>query len=245
MNDEHQSMNESYCLELMGVAALGHLSVEEQAEFDGYLERNEAARIEFSELLAVVGLLPLALVETEPPVGLREKLVIAVGSSAARRSGIELLPPLTQVVRQGESQNGKMSWLSGRPARMLASAAAVILVAITALTIGMNINDTDAESIDFAVIPDGVTGSLTYEPDSRKFEFSVDDMPEVQDNQVYQVWLIDTSGVPVPVGFMYGSKFVVESDKADLAAFAITVEPGPIGSKSPTTDPIVVAPFEG
>ncbi|MEJ7838529.1 MAG: anti-sigma factor [Thermomicrobiales bacterium] len=244
MNDVHQNMDESYCLELMGVAAFGHLSIEEQAEFDGYLESNDDARTEYAELLAVVGLLPLALIESEPPAGLREKLAVAVGASQSERPGLRMLETGSQVPGQGELKSGNISWFAGRSARMLASAAAVILVAVTALTIGMNINDTEAESIDFAVIPDGVSGSLTYEPDAQKFDFSVEDMPKAPDGHVYQVWLIDISGVPVPVGVMFGTQFVVESDKAGLAAFAITLEPGPIGSESPTSDPIVVAPFE-
>lgn len=244
MNDVHQNMDESYCQELMGVAAFGHITTEESAAFDGYLAGNEAARREYSELLEVVSLLPLALVEAEPSAALRDRLELAInaGHAESNSESSESTPPDSDRFNAGMPNN--ISWIASRTGKMMAAAAAVILVAITALTIGMNINGTESENIDLSLIPDGVSGSLEYQPDDQKFVFKSHDMPAAPRDMVYQVWLIDTNDIPESVGVMEGSEFEVESDKSMVSAFAITVEPGPSGSDAPTSDPIVVAPIQ-
>ncbi|MDQ3655120.1 MAG: hypothetical protein M3457_08585, partial [Chloroflexota bacterium] len=48
-----------------------------------------------------------------------------------------------------------------------------------------------------------------------------------------------------PVGVMNRSTFAVPAPRDAYDAFAITVEPAPLGSAGPTTDPFFVAPLTG
>jgi anti-sigma-K factor RskA len=243
MNHVQHDKDEHYFQDLMGAAAFGHLNDEEQAEFNAYLETNESARIEFGEMLSAVDLLPLALEEAEPPAGLRDRIAHAVGANVAMTSTTTEIP---RPIREVESrQPTNISWLTSRTGKALAAAAAVVLIAVAAIAIAMNLQGTDPENIDLAAIPEGVTGSLEYRPDDDKFVFEVENMPDAPENSVYQVWLIPPEGNPESVGLMEGSEFEVEAERDAYAAFAITVEPAPSGSPSPTSDPIVVAPLTG
>ena len=241
MNSVHQEKNEEYFEDLMGVAAFGHLTEEEQSDFDAYLARSASARAEFAELLAVVDVLPLALDEIAPSAGLRVRLAAAVGADVQT-------PPTTQAsaaptLDEVPKAPSNISWFASRAGKALSAAAAVIVIAVAAITLNMTLNDTESQNIDIAAIPAGITGSLEYQPDDEKFVFESEGMPAAPDGQVYQVWLIPAEGNPVSVGLMEGGEFEVEANRDDYGTFAITVEPGPTGSAGPTTAPIVVAPL--
>lgn len=241
MNNVHQNKNEEYFEDLMGVAAFGHLTEDEQIDFDAYLTQNASARDEFAELLAMVDVLPLSLDEIAPSEGLRDRLAAAVGADIS----VELVSLITTTPASIEAPltPSNISWFSSRAGKAMSVAAAVIVIAIAAIAFSLTLDDTDTQDIDISALPAGVTGSLAYHPDDKKLVFEVEDMPAAPDGQVYQVWLIPTEGNPVSVGVMEGSEFEVDANRDDYGTFAITVEPGPTGSAGPTTDPIVVAPL--
>ena len=91
-------------------------------------------------------------------------------------------------------------------------------------------------------IPD-LGAELTYDEDAQIFTLQTENMPAAPEGQVYQVWLIDTECRPQPMGVMADPTFAVAADRDNYTAFAITVEPGPIGSAGPTTPPFFVAPL--
>ncbi|HYJ12362.1 MAG TPA: anti-sigma factor [Thermomicrobiales bacterium] len=99
--------------------------------------------------------------------------------------------------------------------------------------------DADGEPIGSDV------ATLEYLPDEGKLVLEMDEMPVAPDGQIYQAWLI-AGDVPVPIGTVdpVAGEFQHDVDVDEYDAFAITVEPGPSGSESPTSDPIVVAPLE-
>ena len=90
----------------------------------------------------------------------------------------------------------------------------------------------------------GDVANLQYLPDAGRLVLEMNDMPTAPEGQVYQAWLI-AGDSPISIGPVSppNGQFEYEVNLDDYDAFAITVEPGPNGSASPTSDPVVVAPL--
>jgi anti-sigma-K factor RskA len=136
---------------------------------------------------------------------------------------------------------------------LLAVAAALLIalsggIAIDRLFLQNDDDSTNEMTIAFSLTPStpmpDVSAQLTYDPDSQMFRLQTENMPSAPADHVYQVWLIDQAGVPQPKGVMDEPTFVVAADMHNYQAFAITVEPGPIGSDAPSTEPFFVAPLD-
>jgi anti-sigma-K factor RskA len=88
--------------------------------------------------------------------------------------------------------------------------------------------------------------TLTWLPNERVLRFSAPDMPAPPKGRVYQVWLIaGQDQPPTPVGTVDPAtgQFATTIPSGREGTFAVTVEPGPLGSPKPTTDPVIVAPL--
>jgi hypothetical protein len=88
------------------------------------------------------------------------------------------------------------------------------------------------------------TGELRYLPDEQIFVLTVNDMPEAPEGYVYQAWLIQ-GDEKIPAGVMNTDQGEIASvgNRSQFDTFAITVEPGPLGNHSPSSEPILVAPL--
>jgi hypothetical protein len=89
-------------------------------------------------------------------------------------------------------------------------------------------------------------GHVIYEKDKGALIFVASDMPPVQANKTYELWLIPTSGAPIPAGIfrpdVNGSASVVMPPLptgVDAKAFGITIEDAQ-GATTPTL-PIVMS----
>ncbi|HET7092219.1 MAG TPA: anti-sigma factor, partial [Thermomicrobiales bacterium] len=70
-------------------------------------------------------------------------------------------------------------------------------------------------------------------------------LPPLAQGRVYQVWVIDAAGKPIPAGTFDRSaatRAVAADPRADRA-IAITAEPGPLGSPQPTGAILAQAPI--
>jgi anti-sigma-K factor RskA len=193
-------------------------------------------------LVAVTDILPLSLDEMEPSAGLRDRIEAAVLADTETPAPASpepvAAPPRPKLVTPPRN----VSWLSSRTTKAIVSAAAILLIAVSVIAIALNMRGTETETIDVATLPQNVSGTLTYQPDDKKFTFDVEGMPQPPEGHVYQVWLI-AGDSPKSVGIMHGDEFETRADRDKYDAFAITVEPSPDGSAGPTTAPIVVAPL--
>ncbi|HEX2282017.1 MAG TPA: anti-sigma factor, partial [Thermomicrobiales bacterium] len=79
-------------------------------------------------------------------------------------------------------------------------------------------------------------GDLTYFPQDNLFLLEVRDLPPLEPDQVYEVWLIGEDGVAVPAGVFDQptDQHAVVADRNRYATLAITAEPGPLGTEAPT-----------
>jgi len=247
--------NDQYHEDLLGAAAFGTLNAAEAAEVEAYLATSAPARAALAELRMIAGGLTLVADEARPSPDLRNRIEQVVMADAAWASpaqgGLRPVPernpndgivPLSTVPVSGSKRPAPL-W---RP-YMWAVAAALALAIVTGVVLDrvlLNDNDpaTERESIAFNLstpIPE-LSAALTYDAEDQIFILKTENMPAAPPDHVYQVWLIDESG-PQPVGVMNQSTFAVPAPRDAYQALAITVEPAPLGSAGPTTDPFFVA----
>jgi len=250
--------NDQYHEDLLGAAAFGTLNASEAAEVDAYLATSASARAELAELRMIAGGLALVADEARPSPDLRNRIEQVVMADAAwarpAQSGPRSVPernpndgivPLSTAPVPGSKRPTPL-W---HP-YVWAAAAALLLAVVTGVVLDRLLLDDDPtserESIAFNLttpIPD-LSAELMYDAEDQLFILETENMPAAPPDHVYQVWLIDESG-PQPVGVMNRSTFAVPAPRDAYQAFAITVEPAPLGSAGPTTDPFFVAPLAG
>lgn len=139
------------------------------------------------------------------------------------------------------------------PSPLFWNIAAIALVAIISGALigryfladnGQNNEDHGQQiALDFSGTVTSNTAKLTYFPKTDLLVFSASDLPPAPAGHVYQVWLI-AGKTPQPVGTIGPNGFATVTNINDFDAFAITVEPGPLGSTAPTTKPFIIAPLK-
>ena len=91
----------------------------------------------------------------------------------------------------------------------------------------------------------GAGGEVTYLPQDNLLLLDVHDLPPLEPNQVYEVWLIGEDGVPAPAGVFDQptDQHAVVADRNLYETLAITAEPGPLGTAAPTGEIVATAPL--
>lgn len=263
MNPENPSVNSRGDVDydsLLGAAAFGTLTVEEAVGLEGYLASSESARAELATFRIIAGDLPLLVDEREPSPALRDRIAQAIAAApqsapvqsdqppapvpVADRGGVRPLefsaqPAPTPI----EKAPGWRNYVWAAAASLLIAVFAGVLldrIFLQATDDDLGDRETIAFEITLPTPVDDLSAELTYDPDRQLFVLETGNMPAAPAGSIYQIWLINADG-PKPVGLMDDSTFAVAANRDDYAAFAITVEPGPIGSPAPTTEPFFVA----
>jgi anti-sigma-K factor RskA len=86
-------------------------------------------------------------------------------------------------------------------------------------------------------------GEVTYHPRDDLFILDVRDLPPLEPDQVYEVWLIGEDGVPAPAGVFDQptDQHAIVADRDRYDTLAITAEPGPLGTEAPTGEIVATA----
>ena len=248
-HDEYQS--------LLGAYALGAVTEGERRVLAAHLPTCEACRAELAELRAAVDALPLALEELEPPPILRYRIQAAVLRDLVDHGRQGPAPPPAALRQRQEAPPAPAT--PARRSRFVPrsatpwAAAAVVLLAVSLGLLGWNLRLQQdlgrREAVEtFALRPSpaapGASGRLTYLEDRRVLILAVRDLPPLAPGRVYEVWLI-RDGAPAPAGVFAAStaEHAVVADPGRYEALAITVEPGPLGSPSPTGEPLAQVPL--
>src|SRR5215217_3288654 len=87
-------------------------------------------------------------------------------------------------------------------------------------------------------------GEVTYLPQEELLMLDVRDLPPLEPDQVYEVWLIGAEG-PVPAGTFDQptDQHAIVADRDLYDTLAITAEPGPLGTEGPTGEIVATAPL--
>jgi negative regulator of sigma E activity len=246
--------------DLLGAFALGAVDPEEAASVRAHLATCAECQAEMAELWVAVDSLPVMIEPMEPPPALRDRIAAAVTAEAAspappaipasrppeQAPTIAPAPPVPEPIRKPAS-----FWSRATPW----AAAAAILLLLSAglfvwnLRLREQIQQTTApiaETIALAptdAAPDA-SGEVTYLPQDELLMLDVRDLPPLEPDQVYEVWLISADG-PVPAGTFDQptDQHAIVADRDLYDTLAITAEPGPLGTEAPTGEIVATAPL--
>jgi len=256
----------------LALYALDALTGEDRARLDQHLAACAACRLELEQLRGDTALLALSAAGPRPPQRARQRLLDAVAREAAavapsivqtsRKDGT----PAWVGIPARRSWWGTLGW---------AAAAAVVVFALSLwrenlalktmlASAGSRAAQSQREMEELRriaapiIAPEAqrvtlVSAKTPPQPQGKAFYlrgrgslvFLANNMPPLPPQKAYELWLIPTSGAPIPAGVFkpdaHGSANVVNPPLpagADAKAFAITVE-NEAGASTPTM-PIVM-----
>lgn len=235
--------------DLSGAYALDALTPEERAQFEARLASSEALRTEAGELNDTAALLGLAVASEAPPASLKSDLMARIAQTP------QLAPLSTETPAERKAAT---RWFT-RPVTVLtsvAAAAALILggVAIADVVGGAvfqqqqadqlaAINAADDSQRVSADVAGGGTATLVWSTQLATSALIVDGLDTLPADRVYELWYIDDAGARPAGTFTVGESGstwrVLDGAMGADDVVGVTVEPAG-GSKTPTTDPIVV-----
>jgi len=240
----------------LALLALEALQGDERVTLEKHLEGCSSCRSELERLRGDMALLALSASGPAPPRRSRERLLKAIANEpraqkigAARRSSWTLLPwlaaaALLLVAGFFWQQSDR---LAQRVARLQDESAQLQTQLERAREVVSTLTSTDALRVTLvaAQAPPQPQGKAIYVRERSSLIFLASNMPALPPQRSYELWLIPTTGAPIPAGMFKpdarGSATVVEPPLpggVEAKAFAITVEPEQ-GSSAPTM-PIVM-----
>ena len=243
--------------ELLAAAAFGTLTADEQRLLRSHLDGCAECRAELADYRVIAGALPVTLDERAPSPELRDRIRASLWVSstepargpepdpwqvAASQRPVPAMP--VEPPRPTPAAPAPVRKVSPFRNRYVCATAALVLLAVLAGTLASRMifaddsEEAPGEAIALRMDPPipNATGELMYMPDEQVFKLTMHNMPPPPANHVYQVWLIDAEG-PEPMGMVHpaSGQVAVAADRSQYDMFAITVEPGPLGSLAPTT----------
>ena len=241
--------------DLLAAVALDALTLEEHALLRRHLETCASCRSTLGALVAAADSLPLQVEEREPSAALRARLLDQVQPEAITTLSDHREPDLTPLTFEPDHEDRRRvpapRTRIGTPMWGLLAAAMLLVAVLAGIVVDRLVlqPDDDPELQSIALqYPQGVLseqGALTYLPEQDVLHFHVPDLPAPPTDHLYQAWLIDEAG-PRPVGIIdpETGELATTVNRVEDDTFAITVEPAPLGSAGPTSDPIIVAPLD-
>jgi anti-sigma-K factor RskA len=255
------SVHEQFADDIL-LHALGELTSAQLVELDKHLKTCADCRQELEQLRGDMALLALSATGAEPPQRSRERLMAAIAKEPRR----------AQLVQQRQPK--PVAWW--RPLEWaLGAAAAVAIVFLLhqnsnlhrqiagleadsaaqqqqltqAKEMMASLTSADAEHFILvaAKTPPQPQGKAIYVRRSGALVFLANNMPKLPPQKAYELWLIPTTGAPIPAGVFKpgasGNATVINPPLPagiEAKTFAITVEPE-AGSAAPTSQPVMVA----
>jgi anti-sigma-K factor RskA len=218
---------------------LGALEDDEAEEVRSHLETCPTCPAFAEELRRAVGVLPLAAEPVAPPADLRNRILSATGAP---------VPPRQSAVIAGKPTAARDRFRWGPVA---VAAAAVIAFALGA-GLGVGIGRTTVPPPAATAVAQfsmtgtgdmqGAHGSVFVLKNEELTFVQFSGLPQIAPDRVYELWLIPSSGQPVP-GAVFapdqrgGQVVVLGHDLAGYKALAVTEEAAPNGATAPTQQP--------
>jgi anti-sigma-K factor RskA len=245
---------------LLGAFALGAVDADEAATVRAHLATCAECQAEMAELWLAVDRLPNTIEPMEASPALRDRIAAAIVAEAASPAPAQTVlsaapapepvptvapaPPAPEPSRQPAS-----FWSRATP---WAAAAILLLLAAGLLVWNLRLRAqlaTTPVAETIALAPTDAApearGEVTYLPQDDLFLLDVRDLPPLEPDQVYEVWLIGEDGVPAPAGVFDQptDQHAIVADRDRYDTLAITAEPGPLGTAAPTGEIVATAPL--
>jgi hypothetical protein len=246
-------------LNLAAGFVLGALEPAEDQAVREHLATCRQAHDQFPVLGGVVPYLDETVELVEPPASLKARVMAAAAADLASDPGSRVRPQrrrqdvvasATRVERPRTARRSPFAWLA-------AFAAVVAIVALAGANVVLqsqlresgDYNRAVAAALDVAARPGGQVAVLSGagQPSPRgiaaiggdgSFALAVRDLTPTAGKEVYEAWIVGSTGAPIPLGgFHVGSSgigsFTGSATPSPGATIALTREPGP-GAAAPT-----------
>ena len=242
----------------LSLYALGALGGEERRTVDQHLGECSACRLELYKLQGDLALLAFSASGPRPPARSRNRLMAAI---AKEPRGAQLRQPArttwwnrlgwaaaVAAIVIGVLLKHENSDLRQRLADLETSFSKQDQQLLEAKQLLATLTSADAEHFTLVAgkTPPQPQGRVIYVRGSGTLVFLASGMPAIPPTKVYELWLIPTSGAPIPAGLFnpdaHGAASLIHPPLptgVEAKAFAITVEPE-AGSSAPTSQPIMV-----
>ena len=239
--------------DLLGAFALGAVDAQEAATVREHLATCTTCQAEMAGLWAAVDSLPDMIEPMDPPPALRDRIAAAIQEDGAIAPAAPsavptpVVPPVTPVREPIE----KPASFWSRATPWAAAAAILLLLSAGLLVWNLQLREQIvsapvAETIALAPTDaaPNASGEVTYLADDDLFIVNVRDLPPLESDQVYEVWLIGEDG-PIPAGVFDQptAQHAIVADRSRYDTLAITAEPGPLGTEAPTGEIVATAPL--
>jgi anti-sigma-K factor RskA len=244
---------------LSGALALGAVDGDELRAARDHLATCQEPHAELRSLLGADAALAASLEPIQPPAGLRDRLMATVAEAPQEGAAPRVVDaPVPAADEPRHARRGWLDWLSPDVARPLAVAAVVALIAVGVwgLSLSAQLSEQQRALDEVAAVADGATAHRVDGEAGRGYvvdtpgtgaSLVVANVTELEDDQLYELWLIGPDGTPVDVGtFVPGDTAVavvpIEEDLTGFQTFAVTVESERVDA--PTSDPVMVGTVE-
>jgi len=251
------SVHEQFAEDL-SLYALEALGSEERRVLEEHLQGCAECRDELELMRGDLGLLGLSASGAEPPARSRQRLLDAVAQEprgarlvrSGRKSGwwqvlewaagAAAVVVMLLLVRENTSLQRRIAGLEADSEAQQAQLA-------QAKELMASLTSADAEHFILVAgkTPPQPQGKALYVRGSGMLVFLASNMPPLPPERIYELWLIPSTGAPIPAGLFKpgpgGDATVVKPALpagVEAKAFAITVEPEG-GSAAPTSAPIM------
>lgn len=254
------SGHEQYAEDL-ALYALGSLDGDERIALEKHLEGCASCRRELEQYRGDMALLALSTAGPKPPLRARERLLAAIAQEprgeslpASSRTPVRRAwwSPVPWLAAAALAIAAVWMWrqsdqLSLRVAELERESAGQQTELERAREVVQTLTATDALRVTLVAsnTPPQPQGKAIYVRDRGSLLFLASNLPPLPPQKAYELWLIPTTGAPIPAGVFKpdtkGSATVLNPPLPvglQAKAFAITVEPE-AGSAAPTS-PIVM-----
>jgi anti-sigma-K factor RskA len=254
----HEQFADDLCL-----YALDALQGEERNAIEKHLDKCAACRQEVERLRGDVALLAFSAGGPRPPARSRDRLISAIAKEPRRAQVRErahwnwwntlgwaaaLAAIILAILVQQQNSD-----LRRRVGELEANSSLQGQQLLEAKQLLATLTSPDAE--DFTLVaaktPPQPQGKVIYVRGNGTVVFLASNMPAAPPQKAYELWLIPTSGAPIPAGLFKpnadGAAAVIHPplpSGVEAKAFAITIEPE-AGSSAPTSQPIMVGGSRG
>lgn len=244
-NAEHE-----HILELLPAYALGSLDADEAVIVSQHLPGCETCRAELTSFEAVVDVMPLAASDAEPSPALKKRLMDRTTTMPSTETAATVPQTPLGSERSGWQQISEVlqNLLTGPQWRPVALLLFIALVVSNAV-LWWQLNEPSPNawrriSLTGSEVAPDATGIIYISADGQKGTLIVDNLPQLNPEQQYQLWLIEdgqrTSGGVFSVDADGYRGIEIESPQPlrDFDAFGITIEPAG-GSPGPTGERVL------
>lgn len=224
--------------------ALGALSGDELKTLELHLHGCEACQGRLQWLQPAIDLLPAAIPQYEPPETLREGLMAIVREEAAEAAPARRRSPARWRARIGDTLRRLVPM---RPALAALAGVALIAAAVGGYALRGGTGE-QAESFAIKSVSPKSAASGTVEVSDGSATISLENVPPIPADEVYQLWTVRPDENPMP-----SSIFVAETGGRATATIPeipegtsqvlVTTEPDG-GSREPTTAAVLAAELD-